>query len=132
LTISTGRNRSPIPTCQDIKFGWYEAGIVSLLAYLTVFSFTDLFTTSAALAQRGLYESNTILVFIANSLGLNLIGVIAITKLAFVTGAIFLSVLGIRSNDKITRKMIFATVGAFTIIFVMVSLNNLYWIAQTA
>ena len=117
---------------QNYKFGRYEAGLVTLLAHLTVFSFTDLLTTSVALARNGLYEGNSVLVLIANSLGMNLIGAIALTKVAFIAGAVFLSFLGVRSNDKRMRKMIFAVVGAFAILLVFVSLNNLYWIATTA
>lgn len=96
-----------------------------------MFNVTDLLTTSVALARNGLYEGNSLLVLIARSLGMNLISTIALTKVVFIAGAIFVSVLGIRSEDRRTRRMIFAVVGTFAMIFIFASLNNIYWITQT-
>ena len=125
------RHQDSVAVNQQLRFGRYEAGIVSFLAFLTVFSVTDLLTTSVALARNGLYEGNSLIVLIANSFNMNLISTIALTKVVFVSGAVLVSILGIRSEDKKTKKIIFAAVGAFAMVFIFASLNNVYWITQT-
>jgi Domain of unknown function (DUF5658) len=105
----------------------YELALVSVFACIGIFNIIDFLTTVYAL-RMGLEEANTLLIGFANTIGLNLLDVLASIKIAFVIGSAALAMLGVRSENKTTRKMVLWGVFAFALVFAFVCLNNLYWI----
>ncbi len=109
------------------NFTRYELALISFFALIGIFNFIDFLTTVYAL-RIGLEEANTLLITFANAAGLNLLEVLASIKIVFVIGSAVLVMLGVRSQNKTTRKMVLSGVLAFALVFAFVCVNNLYWI----
>ncbi len=105
----------------------YNFAVIALFSCTVILSVTDLITTSIAL-HAGLMEGNVMLLGLASFLRMNFFQAIAETKLAFISGAALLAVIGIRSNIQITRKIVFSSLAIFVVLLLFVSLNNLVMI----
>ena len=105
----------------------YNFAVIALFSCTVVLSVTDLITTAIAL-RSGLQEGNVMLLGVASIFKLNFFQAIADTKLAFISGAALLALIGIRSNIQITRKIVFSSLAVFVVLLLFVSLNNLLMI----
>lgn len=92
-------------------------------AYFIMFNIFDLSSTILAL-KLGLSEANFALVFLSNSLGIDLADVIMLVKSAFFVCVGGLMMLGIASKNQGTKKVVYATILVFSAVFALVSLNN--------
>ena len=105
----------------------YDFAVIALFSCTVVLSVTDLITTAIAL-RSGLQEGNVMLLDVASLLKLNFFQAIADTKLAFISGAALLALIGIRSDIQLTRRIVFSSLAIFVVLLLFVSLNNLLMI----
>jgi len=108
--------------------GRYTTVVASAFLASVVFTVTDFVTSFIALGE-GFDEGNSLLIGLSGLLNLDTIDSLLVVKLAFVTGIAVLAVVGTRSRDRTTRKMILGCLAMFVVLLGAVSLNNLYWIA---
>ena len=101
---------------------------VVLSAANVVFNLTDLATTAAALGG-GLQEANSLVLALSSSLGLGLIEALVLLKVAFVSFSMAAAVLGYRSASPTVRKVALTFLLTCAVVFYLVSVNNLLWIA---
>lgn len=104
--------------------GPYEIAISILLGYFVFFNVMDLLSTSIALG-RGLVESNAALVDLSYLLRVNVVVAMGLTKIGFISGACFMSILGVRTKSKSIKTLAFWSIVAFVFIFVLISFSNL-------
>jgi hypothetical protein len=76
----------------------------------------------------GFVEGNSVLMNLAGALGLNLLVVLASVKILFIFGSAWLVILGVRTTNKTTQRVVLAGVFAFALVFAFTCANNLYWI----
>ena len=98
-----------------------------LFAAIVVLNVTDLWTSTVALG-RGLTEGNTLVVGLANQLGLSMLDGLALAKITCVLEALGASLLGMRVRDLQVRKTAMAVMIFLTLILFAVSVNNSYQI----
>jgi hypothetical protein len=92
-----------------------------------VFNLTDLGTTLVALGS-GLQEGNALVLGMTAAFGLSIFASLAIVKIMFVTAAAVVAIFGIRSASKMGRSLALSCLASSTLLFLMVSLNNVFWI----
>jgi hypothetical protein len=109
------------------SFSTYNFAVIALFSCTVILSVTDLITTAIAL-RSGLQEGNLMLLGVASLFKLNFFTAIADTKLAFISGAALLALIGIKSNIQLTRKIVFSSLVVFVVLLLFVSLNNLLMI----
>lgn len=97
--------------------------MVFLVSSVIVLNLTDLLTTTIALG-KGLEEGNVMLLSLTSFLRLRFIDVIALTKIGFIMGALVLCYVGFSSSALKIRKMMLRAMAAFTLVLLVVSLNN--------
>src|SRR5215471_16407238 len=112
---------------QSVAVSYYPS-IASMLGSLAVcFSVIDLLTTAIAL-DRGLRESNLILVAISNLTGTSLVGALAALKLIFLAGLAVAFYIGLRTNARAIRVRALLVLLFLASLLLVVSVNNIYWI----
>jgi len=92
-----------------------------------VFNLTDLATTFAAVG-RGLAEVGPLVTSMSSMLGLSLLAALAMTTAFLVMGAVVIALVGVRSVSKGTRKLALGYLLASTLVFYVISLNNIVWL----
>lgn len=105
----------------------YVRLIETLFAVIVGLNVTDLWTSTVALG-RGLNEGNTLVVGLANQLGLSIVDGLALAKIACVLGAFGASLLGMRVRNIQVRKTAMAVMIFLALILIAVSVNNSYQI----
>src|SRR5437899_9600404 len=120
----TGRMRiggqTPFPDGNRNLFGL-------LMLSNVVVNLTDMATTLVALGN-GLQEGNALVLGMSAAFGLGIFVSLAIVKIAFVTTAAVVAIFGIRSASKMGRSLAFSCLASSTLLFLVVSLNNVFWI----
>jgi len=110
---------------------WLSLHYVSITAILfgavVVLNITDLWTSMTALGL-GLTEGNGLVIWLSNSLGLSIIGGLALIKIAAVAGGLTAAMLGIQFKDPIVRKTAIGVMTFLMVYLLAVSINNLYQI----
>ena len=101
-----------------------------LLGFFSFFNLMDLLSTSFAL-RSGLEESNLMLLGIATAIGVNVVVIMALLKVAFIAGTVVLGVVGVKSTNPKIRSMAMYAILAFLLVFVFVALNNVVVILQS-
>ena len=97
----------------------------SMLVVVVVLNVADLWTSSVAL-RSGFIEGNSFVTGLANSLGLSVIGSLALIKLASVSGGLFASILGVKIRDSIVRVVAMSVMLFLIVLLVVVVTNNLF------
>jgi hypothetical protein len=97
---------------------------------MCVLNVVDYLTTSIALSRFGLVESNLLLLEVSNRFGTSVLGTLEIVKVGFVAGVGILVLIGIKSNNRLTKKIMFWSIVAFVSIFLLVLINNILWIVD--
>jgi hypothetical protein len=92
-----------------------------------VFNLTDLATTFAAVG-RGLAGVGPLVTSMSSMLGLSLLAALAMTTAFLVMGAVVIALVGVRSVSKGTRKLALGYLLASTLVFYVISLNNIVWL----
>ena len=103
----------------------YRQLVVSTLTALIVLNLGDIVSTHAALGE-GLSEGNGALLAVSGLLGTGTILGLLLLKLAFLSGAIGVTVMGIRTRVSSVRFRIFVFLLVLTVIAGVVVANNLY------
>ena len=110
---------------------WLNIHYVSVIGLLfsgvIILNITDLWTSMTALGM-GLTEGNGLVVWLANSLGISIIGGLALVKIAAVVGGLVAAMLGIRFKDPVVRKAAIGVMVFLVVYLLAVSINNLYQI----
>ncbi len=101
--------------------------LISFLVSILLFNVLDFLTSFFALSI-GLAEGNSVLIAIANSLGVNLLDFLISLKFFLGIGAAMVAIMGMKSSNSKIRKEIFLWLFAGMILFLLVFLNNLYWV----
>lgn len=101
-----------------------KIALVSLFAATAFFSLIDLFTSFDAY-RLGLVEGNTLLLGSSRLFGVSVFDALEGSKLAFVLGLGGVALMGAKSRDSFVRKVSFAMLATFAMVFALVSLNNL-------
>jgi len=102
----------------------YKLMAASLFSLTAFFSLVDLVTSSVAYGQ-GLAEGNSMLLGSSQALGVSVFNALEGSKIAFVLGLGVVALIGVRSGDSTMRKLAFAMLATFALVFAAVSLNNL-------
>ena len=92
-----------------------------------VFNLTDLATTFAAVG-RGLAGVGPLVTSMSSMLGLSLLAALAMTTAFLVMGAVVIALVGVRSVSKGTRTLALGYLLASTLVFYVISLNNIVWL----
>ena len=103
--------------------------MLSLFASVSFFSLVDLATTIRAYAI-GLSEGNYLVLGMARVLGLGTLWTLVAFKATFIISLGLVVLLGVHTRSPMTRRMAFALMAAFTVVFLAVSVNNLAAIAD--
>lgn len=98
-----------------------------LLAFDVVFNLVD-FGTSAVALRDGLQEGNSLALGLAGALDLSTLGALVILKAVFVTAAGLVALTGIRTNNPGLKRLLKRSLLTSSIVFLVLSLNNLYWL----
>ena len=98
-----------------------------LFLAVVVLNIADLWTSMTALGM-GLTEGNGMVIWLSNSLGLSVIGGLALIKIAAVVGGLVAAVLGIRFKDPVVRKTAIVVMAFLMVYLLAISINNLYQI----
>jgi len=98
--------------------------LVALFSLIAFFSWLDMVTSIVAYGQ-GLAEGNSILLGSSQFLKVSVFNALAGSKIAFVIGMGVVVLIGARSSNSLMRKLAFATLTSFVLIFALVTLNNL-------
>ncbi len=107
--------------------GRYEVALTVLVVYLAFFNLMDMLSTALAL-RIGLEESNSLLLGLTSGLRMNLLTVIGLAKVLFVFGGAGLAYMGVKSNNRGMKNLIFGSILFFVLVFLFVSINNIYLI----
>jgi hypothetical protein len=105
----------------------YVTVVAILFAAVVMLNITDLWTSMTALGM-GLTEGNGLVIWLSNSLGLSVIGGLALIKIAAVVGGFGAAMLGIKFRDPVVRKTAVAVMTFLMIYLLAISINNLYQI----
>lgn len=103
----------------------YRRVMVSLLATLSGLNVADLVSTKVALGE-GLSEGNTVLLGASSLLGTNLIMSLLFFKVVYISGAVAVTVLGMRTRAAALRSRVFALLLVLTVLIGVVVANNIY------
>jgi len=98
-----------------------------LFLAVVVLNIADLWTSMTALGM-GLTEGNELVIWLSNSLGLSIIGALALIKIAAVVGGLAAATLGIRYKDPVVRKVAIGVMAFLMVYLLAISINNLYQI----
>jgi hypothetical protein len=98
-----------------------------LMVCNVVFNLTDMGTTLLALSS-GLQEGNALVLGMSAVFGLGIFASLAVVKILFVTAAAVVAIFGIRSASKMGRSLALSCLASSTLLFLVVSLNNVFWI----
>jgi hypothetical protein len=101
-----------------------KVAVVGLFSIMAFFSFMDLVTTSVAYGQ-GLAEGNAMLLDGSRLLGVSVLNALVGSKVAFLLVVAVAAIIGSRSRDTMTRRLIFGILVTFAVTFAVVSVNNL-------
>lgn len=104
--------------------------MVSLLVTLSGLNVADLVTTRVAL-DDGLAEGNGILLSVSSLIGTNVIVSLLLIKAVYISAAVVVTALGVRSRAAVLRSRIFILLLVLTVLIGAVVANNLYLIGQT-
>lgn len=114
-----------------IQRSWLSVHYVNVIATLfvavVVLNVADLWTSMTALGM-GLTEGNGLVIFLANSLGLSIVGGLALIKIAAVGGGFAAAMLGLRFKDLVVRRAAVGVMVFLVVYLLAVSINNLYQI----
>jgi hypothetical protein len=94
------------------------------------FNITDIVTTSIAL-RLGLTEGNGFVLVLANYLGLSIVGTLAFVKIIFIFGTSTIAIIGMLSKNPRTRNNVLILMACAAMALLIVSANNIFWIATT-
>jgi len=94
-----------------------------------VFNLTDLATTFAAVG-RGLAGVGPLVTAMSSTLGVSSLAALLMTTAILVTGAVVIALIGLRSANKGTRNLALCYLLASTLIFYLISLNNIVWLVS--
>ena len=119
------------PSSGGSRMTWLNIHYASVIGLLflgvVILNITDLWTSMTAL-RMGLTEGNGLVIWLAGTLDLSIIGGLALIKLAAVVGGLAAALLGIRVNDPTVRKAAMAVMTFLVVYLLAVSINNLYQI----
>jgi hypothetical protein len=102
--------------------------LIGLLMFSNiVFNLTDLTTTLFALGN-GLREGNALVLGMSVETGIGVFASLIAVKALFVAGAALVALFGIRSASKTGRNLALTCLASSTLLFFIISLNNIYWI----
>ena len=107
----------------------YPQLVASLLATLISLNAADIVSTRLALGD-GLSEGNGALLSMSSVLGTGTIISLLLLKLAFISGAMAVTVIGIRTRISSVRSRVFLFLLALTVIAGIVVANNVYLIGE--
>ena len=105
----------------------YNVSILIAFVGAVVFSMGDFLTSSIA-TNMGLFESNFLLTSLAGTFRISLMSAFALTKVGIIAGTTLTGVVGVRSRDRQMKKLALGVVAFFAILFLFVTINNIYWI----
>lgn len=105
----------------------YVSVIAALFSAVVILNIADLWTSMTALSM-GLTEGNGVVTWLSSSLGLSIIGGLALIKIAAVVGGLAAAMLGIRFKDPVVRKTAIGVMAFLMVYLLAVSVNNLYQI----
>jgi len=94
-----------------------------------VFNLTDLATTFAAVG-RGLAGVGPLVMAMSSALGVSSLTALVMTTGMLVTGAVVIAFVGLRSASKGTRNLALCYLLASTLVFYLISLNNIVWLVS--
>jgi len=110
---------------------WLSLHYVSVIAMLfgavVILNIADLWTSMTALGM-GLTEGNGLVIWLSSSLGLSIVGGLALVKIAAVIGGLAAAMLGIRFKDPVVRKTAMGVMVFLMVYLLAISINNLYQI----
>ena len=92
-----------------------------------VFNLTDLATTFAAVG-RGLAGVGPLVASVSSVVGVSPLAALLMTTAILVAGAVVIALVGLRSMSKETRKLALGYLLASTLVFYVISLNNIVWL----
>lgn len=120
--------RGLLPAKQSFLGERYSLAVATLFVTGVVFTMVDFVTSFVGLGE-GLTEGNSLLLGLAQASNLSTIYSLLVMKVAFIGLLAVVAVLGVKSSQGTTKKMMFACLAVFTVVFVCVSVNNLYQIS---
>ena len=103
----------------------YVSVIATLFVAVVILNVADLWTSMTALGM-GLTEGNGLVIWLANSLGLSIVGGLVLIKIAAVVGGLAAAMLGIRFKDLVVRRAAVGVMLFLVVFLIAVSVNNLY------
>ncbi|MFI5419493.1 MAG: hypothetical protein ACHQ1H_00850 [Nitrososphaerales archaeon] len=92
-------------------------------SYFALFNLLDLSSTILAL-KLGLSEANQTLLLLASRLGLGFVDAFLAVKILLFLSMGSALILGVKSGNASTRKIVFLAIAGFAVLFAAVSLNN--------
>jgi len=107
----------------------YVRALAAVVTVGVFFTITD-FVTSFMALKAGFSEGNSLLTALSAALNLDVIDSLIVTKLVFIAGMLALGLVGLKSEDRSTKRIMLTSSTVFMILFACVSLNNLYWITS--
>jgi len=114
---------------QPLVGGRYTILLGGVLVSGILFTIAD-FVTSYVALNEGFVEGNALLTGLSGSLRLGTLESMLLMKAVFILGMSLLALVGLRSEQRGTKKLMLASVTVFMVLFACVSLNNLYWITS--
>ena len=121
-------DRGLLPAKQSFLGERYGLAVATMFLTGAVFTMVDFVTSFVGLGD-GLTEGNSLLLGLARASSLSTIYSLLIMKIAFIGLLAAVALLGVKSPQTTTKKMMFACLAVFTVLFVSVSVNNLYQIS---
>ena len=115
------------PARRLLSVSGYGASVALILGLNLLFNVVDLVTSYVGLG-RGLNEVNSLALGIAEASRLPIFGSLIILKLLFVSGAVATAIVAVRSRDPGTKRLLLRVIAISTLSFLVISLNNLFWI----
>ncbi len=102
--------------------------LIGLLMFFNiVFNLTDLTTTLFALSN-GLREGNALVLVMSADMSIGVFVSLVAVKVLFVAGAALVALFGVRSVSKTGRNLALSCLASSTLLFFLISLNNIFWI----
>jgi hypothetical protein len=86
--------------------------------------------TSFLALNRGFAEGNSLLTGVSATYSLGTRGALLVTKTIFIAGISVLALVGAKSHERTTKKLMLASLTIFVAVFACVSANNLYWLVS--
>ena len=99
--------------------------ITTMFLAVVALNIADLWT-SAAGQGLGLTEGNDVVWAVANLLGLQIMGGLALTKLVGIAGGLVATLFGIRVQNPQVRETAVTIMAVLTLLLLAVTVNNLY------